>query len=127
MSKVRILVVSPPALSHLIAILFRDRADFEVVGTLNGLKSLSHRAGRLSPELIVALVKPVQTGVCPAVVAIKRFSPMSKVILICPISDLIQGACECGADACLDQEKLVSQLLPTASALSAHSKLRSIR
>jgi hypothetical protein len=116
--KTRILLVSPPALSHFIQHLFQDRPEFEVVGTLSGLRSLARQADRLRPELIVANVKPVGTGVCPVVVAIKQSSPLSKLILICPISNLTSGARRCGADACIDPEKLVRGLVPAASALS---------
>jgi hypothetical protein len=116
--KVRILVVSPPALSLLIEYLFRDRPEFEVVGSLSGLRSMGQQAGQLCPELIVANVKPVKTGVCQFVAAIKRSSPFSKLILICPARDFMAGARRCGADACLEQEDLVRRLLGTASALS---------
>jgi hypothetical protein len=117
--KIRVLFVGPPALSNVIRHLFHDRPEFEVVGSLPGLRNLAQRAGRLLPELIVANVKPVGTGVCPVVIAIKQSSPLSKLILICPITDFTGGARRCGADACLDQEKLVRRLVPTATALSA--------
>jgi hypothetical protein len=117
--RIRVLFVGPPALSNVIRHLFQDRPEFEVVGSLPGLRNLAQRAGRLLPELIVASVKPVGTGVCPVVVAIKQSSPLSKLILICPITGFIGGARRCGADAYLDQEKLVRRLVPTATALSA--------
>ncbi len=116
--KVRILVVSPPALSQLIEYLFRDRPEFEVVGSLNGLRSMGHEAGRLCPELIVANVKPVRVAVGQVAAFIKRSSPSSKLILICPITEFMAGARRCGADACLEPEKLVRCLLEVACALS---------
>ncbi len=122
MRKVRILVVSPPALSQLIEYLFRDRPEFEVVGSLSGLRSVGQQAGRLCPELIVANVKPLRTPVCRVVASIKRFSPFSKLILICPARDFMAGARRCGADACLEQEKVVRRLLETAWALSERSR-----
>ena len=118
MRKVRILVVSPPALAQLIGHLFRDRPEFEVVGSLSGLRSMGQQAGRLCPELIVASVKPVRTPVCRVVASIKRSSPFSKLILICPARDFMTGARRCGADACLEQEELVRRLLRTAWVLS---------
>jgi hypothetical protein len=117
--KIRILLVGSSAISQVIQHLFHNQADFEVVGSVRGLKSLAQHADRLLPELIVANVKPVRTGVCPAVIAIKQSSPYSKLILICPVGALIGAARKCGADACLDQEMLVRRLVPTASALSA--------
>jgi hypothetical protein len=118
MRKVRILVVSPPALSRVIKHLVRGRPEFEIVGSIGGLKTLALEAGRLLPELIVANVKPVGTGICTAVVAIRNSSPSAKLIVICPVADLIKSALRCGADACVEQEQLVFRLLPAASALS---------
>ena len=122
MHKVRILIVSPPALSQVIEYLFRDRPEFEVVGSLSGLRSMGQQAGRLCPELIVANVKPVRTAVYRVVASIKRLSPLSKLILICPARDFMAVGRRCGADACLEQEKLVRRLLGTAWALSERTK-----
>jgi DNA-binding NarL/FixJ family response regulator len=122
--KIRILLVGCPALAHVIRHLFNDRPEFEVVGSLRGLRGLAQQADRLRPELIVANVKPIGTGISAVVVAIRTSSPLSRLILICPTSDLIVGGGRCGADACLDQEKLVRRLVPTASTLSAHVSRR---
>jgi len=116
--RVRILVVSHPSLAQLIEYLFRDRPEFEVVGSLSGLRSMGQQAGRLCPELIVANVKPVRTALCQVVSSIKRSSPLSKLILICPARDFMASARRCGADACLEQEDLVRRLSRTAWALS---------
>jgi len=120
--KVKILIVSPPALSQVIKYLFRDRPEFEVVGSLNGFRGMGQQAERLCPELIVATVKPVRTAVNKVVTSIKRSSPFSKVILICPIRDLMAVGRRCGADACLEQEKVVRRLFGTVLALSARTK-----
>jgi hypothetical protein len=117
--KTRVLLVGSAALSSVIRHLFRARPEFEVVGCVPGLKSLAQQAAKLLPELIVASVKPVGASVCAVVVAIKQTSPLSKLILICPFGDLLQEGRRCGADACLDHDRLVQRLLPTASALSA--------
>ena len=116
--KVRILIVSSPALSQLIRHLFHHQPEFEVLGSLRGIKSLARRVAQQPPELIVASVKPVGTGLCATALAIKQSSPLSKLILICPVSALTGSALKCGADACLDQEKLVGRLLHTAWTLS---------
>ena len=118
MRKVKILVVSPPALSQVIGYVFRDRPEFEVVGRINGLRSIGQQAGRLCPELIVANVKPVRSAICHVVASIKQSSPLSKLILICPARDFVVSARRCGADACLEQEELVRRLFGTAWALS---------
>ena len=113
-----ILVVGSPSLSRIIEHLFHGRPECEVVGTVSGLGSLERHAGRLLPELIVANVKPVSIGIPRAVASIKQSSPLSKLILICPIEDLARVARKCGADACLKDEKLGSHLLRTVRALS---------
>jgi hypothetical protein len=119
--KVRILFVGSSALANVVRHLFHGRPEFEVVGVLPGVKNLAQSLPGSLPELIVASVKPVETGVCSAVLAIKESSPSSKLILISPLTDLTGDARRCGADACLDQEALVHRLVPTASALSARS------
>jgi hypothetical protein len=80
---------------------------------------LAQQAERLLPKLIVAGVKPVSSGVGATVRAIKGASPLSKLILICPVGDFVSGSRRFGADACLDPDKLIARLLPTAAALSA--------
>jgi len=120
-TKVSVLVVGSPALSRAIIHIFAAGPDFEVVGSLRGLRGLAPQAGRLLPNLIVAGVKPVSSEVGATVRAIKRASPLSKLILLCPFGDFAGSARRHGADACLDPEKLMAQLLTTASALSAGS------
>ena len=117
MRTITILVIGSPSLSRIIKHLFRGRPECEVVGTVSGLGSLERQAGRLLPELIVANVKPVSIGIPQAVASIKQSSPLSKLILICPI-DLARVARKCGADACLKDEDLGSHLLRTVRALS---------
>jgi hypothetical protein len=121
--KITILIVSSPSLSRIIEHLFRGRSEFEVVGTLSGLESLERKAGRLLPELIVANVKPVSIRICRAVASIKQSSPLSKLILICPIEDLARVARKCGADACLKDEKLAGHLLRTARTVTERRRL----
>jgi hypothetical protein len=120
--KVKVLLVGPPALTRLIQHLFREGPGFEIVGSLMGARHLAREAARLRPALIVANVKPVSTGVGAAAVFIKRCSPRSKLILICPVGDLTGRALNSGADACLKQENLVSRLVPAAVALSARAR-----
>jgi len=116
--KIRILVVSSPAFSLVVGHLFRERPEFEIVGHINSPSQLAREASRLLPELVVANLKPVRTGICSAVLSLKHSSPLSKLILICPLTDLAQAGRRCGADACLGPENLVGRLLPTATALS---------
>jgi hypothetical protein len=121
--KITILIVSSPSLSRIIEHLFRGRPEFEVVGSLSGLEGLGPKAGRLLPELIVANVKPVSIRICRAVASIKQSSPLSKLILICPIEDLARVARKCGADACLKDEELAGHLLRTARTVTERRRL----
>jgi hypothetical protein len=121
--KTTILVVGSPSLSRIVEHLFRGTSEFEVVGTVGGLGSLGAHAGRLLPELILASVKPVSLRICRAVALIKQASPSSKLILICPLEDLAPVARQCGADACLQDEKLAGHLLRTARTLAERSRL----
>jgi hypothetical protein len=125
--KVRVLIVSPPALSQLIRHLFHDEPEFEVLTSLRGVRSLARHVAQQRPELIVASVKPVGTGLCATALSIKQSSPLSKLILICPVGDLNSSARKCGADACLDQEKIVGRLLPTAWTLRAPASKTPVR
>ena len=117
MRKVKVLLVGPAALAQLIGHLFRSKSEFEIVGRVGQLRDLPSSSVH-SPALIVANVKPIGTGVVPTIASIKKFSPSSKLILICPVREFARGALANGADACLDQEKLVFHLLPTARGLS---------
>jgi DNA-binding NarL/FixJ family response regulator len=124
--KMKILIVSSPSLAHVIRHLFRDHPGFDIVGTAAGLRSCAREAKRLSPELIVADVRPVAARACKIAASIKRSSPLSRLILVCPIRDLMDGARGCGADACLEQEKLVLRLVPTALALSRREAAQNV-
>jgi len=73
---------------------------------------------RQFPDLIVVNVRPLRTRICRVVTAMKRHSPGSKLILICPVKGLEQPARKCGADACLEEERLVGRLLRMVRELS---------
>jgi hypothetical protein len=115
---ITILVIGSPSLSRIVEHLVSGRSEYEVVGTVSGLGSLERQAGRLLPELIVANVKPVSIGIPRAVASIRQSSPLSKLIVICPVEDLARAARKSGADAYLQDEKLGSHLLRTVRALS---------
>lgn len=117
MRKVTVLLIGPVALAQLIGHLFRGKSEFEIVGRIGQLGDLPSTSQH-SPALIVASVKPIGTGVVATITSIKKFSPSSKLILISPVREFARGALAHGADACLDQEKLVFHLLPTARGLS---------
>jgi hypothetical protein len=116
--KIRILVYSSTALFHAIQHVFEGRDEFEIIGQSSSVRGLAEKSGELLPELIVANLKPVRTGICAAVLAIKHSSPLAKLILICPLTGLNHASRRCGADACLAPEDLLLRLPRTVSALS---------
>jgi chemotaxis response regulator CheB len=115
--KIRILVYSSAGLVHVIRHVFQGRNEFEIIGQSGSVHRLAKKSGQLVPELIVVNLKPVRTGICSAVLAIKRSSPLAKLILICPITDLNLTGRRCGADACMAPEDVVLRLPRTAAAL----------
>jgi DNA-binding NarL/FixJ family response regulator len=112
------MVAGPAALTGIIAELFGNRPEFEVVAFAPGLRGLARKAARVAPDLIVAHIKPIGTGVRAAVESIKRASPRSKLVVICAVPDFMQDARRCGADACVKQEQLVAALLPAVTRIS---------
>ena len=117
--KVKLLVaVSPPALFQVIEHLFRGRPEFELVESRRGFRAPERQEGRELPDLIVVNVRPLRTRICRVVSAMKRYSPGSKLILICPVKGFAHPARKCGADACLEEERLVGRLLSMARELS---------
>jgi hypothetical protein len=121
--KITILVVGSAPLARIIEHLFRGRSEFEVIGAASGVGSLRPRAVGCLPELIVASVKPVSVRICRVVARLKQASPLSKLILICPLEEWAPMARKCGADACLPDEKLTGHLLRTARSLAGRSRL----
>ena len=105
---------TPPALFQVIEYLFRAWPEFEIVESPRGARGVGRPGGRPLPELIVVNVDPLRSGICRTVQLLKRSSPRSKLILICPVKGFAHSARRCGADACLEAEGLVGQLLRTA-------------
>lgn len=119
MRRIKILIISSAPFGRVIEYLFLGQSEFEVVGTVNGLELLEQQDQRIIPDLILLNVKPVGTGIREMVASIKRYSPMSKVILTCPIENLSCLARECGAEAYLRDEELAGNLVRMARTLSA--------
>jgi AmiR/NasT family two-component response regulator len=106
------MVAGPAALTGIIAELFGDRPEFDIVASVPGLRGLARKAARVAPDLIVVHIKPIGTSVCGMVESIKRASPRSRLLVICAVPDFMKDARRCGADACVEQEQLVAGLLP---------------
>lgn len=118
MPRITILIVSSPTLARVIEDLFLGGTEFEVTGTVFDLGQLERADGVIYPDLILVDVKPVSSGIPQVVAAVQQYSPLSKLILICPIADLSGVARQCGADAFLEAEKLAAHLVPLVRTLS---------
>lgn len=116
--KIRILVYSSAPLFHAIRHIFEGRDEFEIVGESGSVRRLAETSEEIVPQLIVADLKLVRTGIRAAVLAIKHCSPLAKLILICPLTELIPTGRRCGADACLAPEQILTRLPRTVTALS---------
>jgi len=123
MPKTTVLIIGSPSFSRIVGYLFHGRSEFEVVGSSSSLRSLQRLDGRLLPELIVVNVKPLSSGIHRVVTAIRRAKPSAKVILTCPVKDLIRSARKHGADAFLKDEDLAGLLLRMARGLSDRPKV----
>jgi hypothetical protein len=126
--KVTMLVAgTPPALFQVIEYLFCGWPELEIVESPRGAKGVRWQGGRPLPELIVVNVDPLRTRVCHTLRSLKRSSPRSKLILICPVRGFADSARRCGADACLEEEALVGRLLRTAQRLARASQTEMLR
>jgi len=114
--RIKILIISSASLARVVEYLFLGRAEFEIVGNVSTFEDLEQK---IVPDLIILNVKPVTTGIRGVVASIKNYSPMSKLILTCSLEELPFVARQCGADACLRDEKLAGHLVRMARILSA--------
>lgn len=123
MRKTSVLVIGSPSFSRIVGHLFHGRSEFEVVGSSGSLGRFERLDGRVFPELIVVSVKPVSVGIHGVIAALKRAQPSAKVIVSCPVEDLVRSARKHGADACLKDEDLTGRLLRMARGLSDRPKV----
>ena len=129
MSPIRVLVaVKPRALQRLIEYLFRNRPELKVVARVSDGGNLAPAIRRASPDLIVANSKLFGGEINGAVAALKRSHPESKLIVLCSVDGFAREVERRGADACLAEESVGTELLETVWALSepepVHERLR---
>ncbi len=116
-----LIAVEPAALLQVIEHLF-ERSEFRVVEGLNAWPTLAREASRLRPSLIIANVKLLGHGAARIISEVKLASPDSKVLVISFPHQLGKTAREWGADAYLEEEDLVRQLMPTAQKLMGQAQ-----
>ena len=127
MRKTRILIVNSPSLAQIIRHIVRDRSDFEVADVTATARGVSRAAKDLLPDVIVANVRPVEAGVRELVASLRRYDPRSKIILACPQHEFLGAAAKCGADVCVEQERLVLRLVPTILTLTGGRRREAAR
>lgn len=116
--KTGVAVVGPPTLARLIKYVFYGVDAFDVTSCFTGPRGLIVRSESPRADLIIVHVHPTRVGIDSLLRRIKRSNPSAKLILICCVSALAPLGRECGADSCVLQESLVTQLIPAAQALS---------
>ncbi len=120
MSKIRVLVaVKSLALQHLIEHLLKTRPDLELRIGRGDADKLALAVRRSVPNLVIANSKLSGAHAQETAALLKRSSPGSKLILICSVEGFESELRKWGADACLAEEALVRQLVPTVSELSS--------
>jgi hypothetical protein len=114
---ISVLIAGRRSLVRVIDHLLEARCGIEVVGRVEDGSLLARHAGRLAPTVIVAHPRVLGKEPATRIASVRRSSPGSKFVLISPFVGLAPGLRRCGADALLDEEALVTRLLPTLQEL----------
>ena len=113
-----LVAVKPAAMARVIEHLFRGQPQLEVLEYRSAGSHLAEHAETANVELIVASTRLLGRSRWETLAAVKRSSPGSKLIVICPLGGFTKEARESGADACLEEEAVVSGLLDTVRRLT---------
>lgn len=125
LGRLRVLVaVKPRSLVRLIEHLFHDDPELFIVGRPAEGTGLARRARRLAPDVVVASTRLLGRKHGPVLADLRRFSPASKLILICPAEAFGSVARASAADAHLAEEAIVRRLVPTLRQLGARVQER---
>ena len=79
-------------------------------------------ASTLLPDLIVVNSRLMGREVRETIAEIKRLSPKSKLILVCPFAEFSDAVRDCGADADLEEDALVGSLPPLVRRILSESQ-----
>ncbi len=113
-----LVAVQPTSMGKVIQHLFRTHPELELVEHRSAAESLPRRAERLRPDVIVANARVLGRSRWQMLAEIKRSSPESKLVVICPMGGAANKARENGADASVEEEAVVRQLMPTVRRLA---------
>jgi hypothetical protein len=90
--------------------LLRSHEALQIVARSSDRKHLLAHSCSLSPELIVVNTRLTGRRIAETLAEIRRGSPRSKLILVCPAEEYFPAVGPCGADADLNEEALVKRL-----------------
>jgi chemotaxis response regulator CheB len=112
------------ALQHLIQHLLSTVPAIKVLIRRRRGGNLARAVRRSLPDVVVANARLSRVHAGETVAAIKGSSPGLKLIMICSVGGFERDVLKCGADACLAEETLVRQLMPTLFLLSCSREER---
>lgn len=107
-----VIAASPRPLVRVIEHLLSSHQELQIVSRSSRLSHLLTYACYLLPELIIVNTRLMGREIDQTIAEIKRLSPKSKLILICPFKELSQTVRRSGADADLQEDALVTGLSP---------------
>ena len=111
MRKVRVVVgLSPRSLLRAVEHLLCAQKSLRIISRSSRRYHLLVHSCQQSPELIVVNVRLLGRRVSETIAEIRRLSPQSKLILVCPIKEFSRAIDRCGADGGIDEEALVRGL-----------------
>lgn len=119
----RVMLAGSAPLNGIVTELLDGWPEFEVVASEQAVRGLARKAARLAPDVIIACIRPIGTGVRRTVESIRRSNPRSRIIVICAGRDLMDDARRYGADAYVDQERITAGLLRAVKSVIAPSRL----
>ncbi len=116
---VTLALVRTPALGRAVRWILNESPSLRTVTRAGEKQSLNTVAGRVRPQLVVISSELLAEKPRQTLDSVRRSSPDSKLLLICPCPVLTEEARKWGADACLETDVLVRRLLPTVQKLIA--------
>ncbi len=111
MRRVRVVIgVSPRPLLRAVEHLLCTQESIRIVSRCSYKNHLLAHSCLQSPELIVVNARLLGRRLCESIAEIRRRSPQSRLILVCPIKEFSSAVGNCGADGGIDEEALVRDL-----------------
>ena len=117
-----VIAAAPRPLVRVVEHLLSGQEDVQIVSRSSQKDHLLTYASTLLPDLIVVNSRLMGREVRQTIAEIKRLSPKSKLILVCPFAELSDAVRDCGADADLEEDALVGSLPPLVRRILSESQ-----